>query len=281
MTFNTIPITRLDAMGVEPPKQAEEAVPMIETLVKDHCVSGKAEKMLLFCPDAIGQWLFHKYTLDFAPVLRHTQIQIPFCSAFPPVTPVNFASIFTGAQPNVHEIRKYEKKHVFTDTLFDAFSRAGKKVALVAIEGSSMGTIFTERDIDYYIEPDDPEDKDGVNTTKRALELLSKRDPDYDVIVIYTMKYDDSIHATYPESALSLHAMRSHNQQFAMLAEKTAEAWSGYDTLIGYITDHGIHADHHSNNGLHPDRDGYGNHYADIPEDMNVTHFFGIQPAEK
>lgn len=286
MTFNSIPITRLAAslacaMGVEPPHQAEEPLPLIETLVSDHCVSGKAEKMLLFCPDAIGQWLIQKYTADFAPVLRHTQLQVPFVSAYPPVTPVNFASIFTGAQPSVHEIRKYEKKHVFTDTLFDAFVRAGKKVALIALEGSSMGTIFTERAIDYFIEPDDPADRDGITTTLRALDLLEKRDPDYDVIVVYTMKYDDSIHATHPESALSLHAMKCHNQQFAMLAEKTAEVWAGYDTFLGYITDHGIHAEHHDNYGIIRDPDGRGNHYADIPEDMNVTHFFGIQSKVK
>ena len=49
MAYNSIPISRLahsltDAMGVEPPRQAEEPLPMIETLVKDRCVSGKAEK---------------------------------------------------------------------------------------------------------------------------------------------------------------------------------------------------------------------------------------------
>ena len=286
MAFNSIPITRLAAslaaaMGVRAPLQAEEPLPMIETLVKDHCRSGSAEKMLLFCPDAIGQWLIQKYTMDFAPVVRYTQLQVPFVSAFPPVTPVNFASIFTGAQPNVHGIRRYEKKLITIDTLFDAFARAGKKTALVAIEGSSMGTIFTGRDIDYYIEPDDPEDTDGAATTLRALELLEKRDPDYDVIIIYTMKYDDSIHATHPESTKSLHAMKAHNLQFEMLARKTAEVWKGYDTFLGYITDHGIHADHHSNDGILRDKDGSGNHYADIPEDMNVTHFFGIQPAER
>ena len=104
MTYNSIPITRLahsltDAMGVEPPHQAEEPIPMIETLVKTYCVSSKAEKMLIFCPDAIGQWLIQKYTMDFAPVLRHTQLQIPLCAAFPPVTPSSPvpSRMFTGS----------------------------------------------------------------------------------------------------------------------------------------------------------------------------------------
>ena len=296
MAYNSIPISRLahsltDAMGVEPPRQAEEPLPMIETLVKDRCVSGKAEKMLIFCPDAIGQWLIQKYTFDFAPVFRHTQLQIPFCSAFPPVTPVNFASIFTGTQPSFHGIRFYEKKVLdpaAVDSAFDAFVRGGKKVALIAIENSSMGTIFKGRPgIDYFIENEAEftEDPDGATTVRRGLELLDKTDengePYYDVVVIYTMKYDDSIHETWPESPKSLHAMRCHNQQFAELAEKTAKVWAKYDTLLAYVTDHGIHADHHSNDGAIKDPDGRGNHYADIPEDMNVTHFFGIQPAQK
>ena len=155
-------------------------------------------------------------------------------------------------------------------------------------QNSSMGTIFKGRPgIDYFIENEAEftEDPDGATTVRRGLELLDKTDengePYYDVVVIYTMKYDDSIHETWPESPKSLHAMRCHNQQFAELAEKTAKVWAKYDTLLAYVTDHGIHADHHSNDGAIKDPDGRGNHYADIPEDMNVTHFFGIQPAQK
>ena len=267
MTFNTLSLTRVaaslaNAMGIEAPDEAEEPLPQIETLVKDHCRSGKAEKMLLYCPDAIGQWLIQKYTNDFAPVMRYTQLALPLLTAFPPVTPVCFATMFTGAKPAVHGIRKYEKPVVSIDTLFDALARAGKKTALAAIKDSSMGTIFAGRNIDYYIEPD------GEHTTAKGLELLENAD--YDVIVVYTMEYDDSIHLTHPESPASYKAMVTHNRQFALLAEKAAEKWAGYDTLIAYMTDHGIHKDIF----------GQGTHYADIPEDMNITHFFGIQPAQ-
>ena len=266
MTFNTLSLTRIaaslaKAMEIELPAEAEEPLPQIETLVRDHCRSGKAEKMLLYCPDAIGQWLIQKYTNEFAPVMRHTQLGIPLLTAFPPVTPVCFATMFTGAKPAVHGIRRYEKPVVAIDTLFDALARAGKRTALVAIEGSSMGTIFAGRAIDYYLEPD------GEHTTAKGLELLENAD--YDVIIVYTMEYDDSIHLTHPESPQSYKAMVTHNHQFAQLAEKAAQQWAEYDTLIGYMTDHGIHKDIF----------GQGTHYADIPEDMNITHFFGVQPA--
>lgn len=268
MTFNTIPLTRIaaslaKAMDIKPPAQADAPLPQIETFVKDHCVSGKAERMLIYNPDAIGQWLIQKYTDDFAPVMRHTQLAIPFLTAFPPVTPVCFATMYTGAAPEIHGIRKYEKPVVKTDSLFDAFVRAGKRVALSAITGSSMGIIWSGKDIDYFLE------KDGEASTARALELLDE--DKYDVIVVYTMEYDDNIHATHPESPVSHASMVRHNQQFAELAGKTAFTWKQYDTLLVYATDHGIHKTIF----------GTGNHYADIPEDMNVTEFFGIQPAEK
>lgn len=265
MTFNTISLTRMaaslaEAMGIQAPAQADEPLPQIETLVKDHCVSGKVERMLIYNPDAIGQWLIQKYTPDFAPVMRHTQLAIPFLTAFPPVTPVCFATMYTGAAPEIHGIRKYEKPVVKTDSLFDALARAGKKAALVAIKGSSMGIIWSGRDIDYFLEDD------GEATTQRGLQLLEEGD--YDVIVVYTMEYDDNIHATHPESPISHASMVRHNQQFAELAEKAAAAWKQYDTMLVYATDHGIHKTIF----------GTGNHYADIPEDMNVTEFFGIQP---
>ena len=168
MTFNTISLTRMaaslaEAMGIQAPAQADEPLPQIETLVKDHCVSGKVERMLIYNPDAIGQWLIQKYTPDFAPVMRHTQLAIPFLTAFPPVTPVCFATMYTGAAPEIHGIRKYEKPVVKTDSLFDALARAGKKAALVAIKGSSMGIIWSGRDIDYFLEDD------GEATTQRGL----------------------------------------------------------------------------------------------------------------
>ena len=43
-----------------------------------------------------------------------------------PVTPVCFGTMYTGAQPAVHGIQKYEKPVIQIDTIFDALIRAGK-----------------------------------------------------------------------------------------------------------------------------------------------------------
>ena len=268
MAFNTISLTRLAAsvaaaMQVAPPTAAEAAIPQVETLVKDHAVSGKAERVLIFNPDAIGQWLYQRYTLEFSPVMARTQLVLPMLAAFPPVTPVCFGTMYTGAAPKVHGIQKYEKPVITTDSLFDALHRAGKRVALVAVSESSMALIFQNRPIDYYLEPDD---EAAVARGKALIEA-----DEYDFICVYAQAYDDFMHDTEPESPESYGAMVGHMRQFAELADTAKKAWAQYDTLTVFAPDHGIHKTIF----------GVGDHYADIPEDMNMLHFYGFQPAVK
>lgn len=267
MAFNSISLTRLAAsvagsMGAEAPVHAEEGIPCVEALVRRFSVSGIAQRVLLFNPDAIAQWLYQRYTQDFLPVTARTQLAVPMLAAFPPVTPVCFASMYTGSDPAVHGIQKYEKPVVTTDTLFDALQRAGKRVALVAVKDSSMALIFAGKKIDYYIENNDEA------VVKRGLELINA--DCYDFICVYVEAYDDSIHETEPESPASYEAMQSHMRQFAELSDAVETAWAKYDTLTVFAPDHGIHKTIF----------GVGDHYADITEDMNTLHFYGFQPAK-
>ncbi len=265
--FNSISLTRLaasiaQAMGVEPPKQAEQPIPQVEALVAGQSRSGKAQRVLIFNPDAVGQWLYQRYTEEFSPVMARTQLTLPMLAAFPPVTPVCFGTMYTGAAPAVHGIQKYEKPVIKTDSLFDALSRAGKQVALVAVEGSSMALIFQNRDIDYYLEPDDAA---AVQRGKALIEA-----DNHDFVCVYVQAYDDNIHDTEPESKESYAALNSHMEQFAQLSDTAKAAWAAYDTLTVFAPDHGIHKTIF----------GVGDHYADIPEDMNMLHFYGFLPAK-
>ncbi|MEN6419949.1 MAG: alkaline phosphatase family protein [Clostridiaceae bacterium] len=268
MAFNSISLTRLAAsvaasMKAEAPAQAEEAIAHVEALVRRFSVSGSAQRVLIFNPDAVGQWLYERYTQDFLPVTARTQLAMPMLAAFPPVTPVCFATMYTGTAPSVHGIRKYEKPVVKTDSLFDALTRSGKRVALVAVKDSSMALIFTGKKIDYYLEADDE------SAVKRGLELI-KADR-HDFICVYVEAYDDSIHETEPESPASYQALKDHMRQFAELSDAAEAAWAKYDTLTVFAPDHGIHKAIY----------GVGDHFADIPEDMNMLHFYGFQPANQ
>ncbi len=259
--FNSVSMTRLAAgiayaSGVQAPSEADRIIPQVKALV-DTRLDGKAGRILIYNPDAISMWLVQKYTEDFAPVMARTDLTVPVASVMPAVTPVCFGTMYTGAAPEIHGIRKYEKPVIGTDSLFDALSRGKRRVALVAVADSSMALIFAGRDIDYYLLPYD------ADVNREALRLIDE--DKHDVIVVYNQEYDDVMHETTPESRESLAAMRRHIEAFATLADAAKAAWKGRKTLVCWASDHGIHTN----------EAGYGDHGEYIEEDINVFHFYG------
>jgi len=266
MAFNSVRLTQTAttitmAMGVEKPRYAEDPIGQVLTMVRNHSKSGMAQRVLVYNPDAIAQWLYQKYTTEFSPVMEYTQLAIPMLAAFPPVTPVCFGTMFTGAEPKVHGIQVYEKKLITIDSVFDALPREGKKVSLITRTDSSMSKIFLGRPIEYH-----PMDSDEEAVQEGLKALDSGR---FDVIEVYNMDYDDSIHETEPESKRSYDAMVRHCNDFARLAKHASEVWKDQDVLFVFAPDHGIHKTIFGN----------GDHYCDVPEDMNMLHFYGFKPA--
>ena len=150
------------------------------------------EKLLIYAPDAVGEWLYQAHRDEFRQVLDAAPIQVEMRAASPSYTPVCYGSMFTGLKPEGHGIRKYEKPVLRCPTLFDALAEAGKRVAIVAVKGCSVDLIFRERPISYYTEEYDPE------VELRALGLME--DGDADVILAYNQEYDDVMHRTTPTS---------------------------------------------------------------------------------
>ena len=100
--------TMAASMGVPAPEKAGKAFPLLEETMKHQGIT-TAKRVLIYNPDAVGMWLFQKYTNWYAPVLRHTQLGVPVCTVLPSVTPVCFGTMYTGVEPAVHGIQKYEK----------------------------------------------------------------------------------------------------------------------------------------------------------------------------
>lgn len=264
---NSISMTQFAAtvagcIGVPAPEEAGEPFTLAGELMRAKDVR-KAEKVLIYNPDAVGLWLFQKYTEWFAPVLRHTQLGVPVCTVLPSYTPVCFGTMYTGVEPSVHGIQKYEKHVLEQKSLFDTLAEAGKKVAIVAVENSSMAIIFGNRQVDYYILPYDGEVRD------KALELIEE--DKYDVIAVYNQEYDDVMHRTWPESEESLQALKNHIRTFDQLCCACEKKWKEQDSLLCWATDHGIHTN----------QEGHGTHGSDLEEDLNVMHFFGVQKGRK
>jgi len=247
-------------MEISPPALAagNTLEPVIEAgkLVRP---GGKFTKCLIYAPDAIGTSLALDFEREFEAVRKYAPVSVPLRSVVPPKTPVCFASMFTGALPQVHGVRVYEKPVLSCDTLFDALVQARKRVAIIAVTNSSIDRIFRNRPIDYFSEEYDRE------VTKRTLSVLQNNE--YEFVLVYHQEYDDVLHATTHRSAKALEAMRHHIHSFSTLAKACARYWKDEAYLIAFAPDHGAHIDMTS---------GKGTHGEDIPEDMEVTHFCGF-----
>lgn len=252
------------ALGIEPPAQA---APANEALCKfiDTALEGKkCDRIFMYNPDAVAQWLFEKYPAFFEPVVARTQLQLPLRSPMPSVTPVCFGTMYTGAQPQVHGIQKYEKPVITIDTIFDALLRAGKKCAILACGTTcSLAKIFLQRDMDYYLY----EDLSELNAQAAKL-ILEDR---HDFIVCYNGNYDSFMHKNGTESPVSLAELRCNTRGFAVYHEMIRANWTKHRTLVGFAMDHGCH-----------DIDaGCGSHGLDMAEDLNICHLYSIVKGEE
>lgn len=248
------------ALGIEPPKQAAAPNADLCSYIDSQLNGQKADRIFMYNPDAVAQWLFEKYPHFFAEVTGRTGLQLPLCTVMPSVTPVCFGTMYTGAQPAVHGIQAYAKPVITIDTIFDALLRSGKKPAILATTKCSMSMIYLERDMDYYIY----DSMEKVNAKAAQLILEDK----YDFIAVYNGNYDYCMHKTGPESTDALGELRTNAKAFGMFSEMIAEHWNGHNTLLGFAMDHGCH-----------EIDGdCGSHGLDTDEDLNITHFYKILP---
>ena len=245
------------ALGVDKPAQADPANPFLDRFLQDHFPSGRADRVFMYNPDAIAMWLWQKYTPMFADVARQTQLALPLRTVMPSVTPVCFGTMYTGALPEVHGIRRYEKPVIRIDTLFDAVLRAGKKCAIIGDTQCSMAHIFLERDMDYF----SYDTIEEINA--KAMELIDE--DKYDLLCVYNGNYDSIMHKNGPEAEVSMEALRDNVRSFDRFANAIREKWTNHDTLIAFAMDH----------GCHEIDGGCGSHGLDMPEDLNILHYYG------
>lgn len=231
-----------------------DAAAMPEVLGK---TGGAVDRVLMYNPDAVAWWIFEKYHDLFEPILADSLV-MKMESVMPSVTPVCFASIYSGLMPADHGIRSYTKPVLTCETIFDALIKAGKKPVICSTGTDSISMIFRERDMEYYIF----DTHDEVNA--KAEELI--RQNRHDLIVAYNGNYDSTMHKHGPEAEASLDALRHNIEAYRHLTSVAADAWgkNGMKYAAGFVTDHGCH-----------EIDGEcGSHGLDMPEDMNVVHIW-------
>lgn len=186
----------------------------------------KADRALLYNPDAIAHHLFAHYTDLFLPVLRHAAAG----SADAVGDAFGHARVFRfdvhRHSPDVHGIQAYVKPVLTCDTLFDAAIRAGRKPAIVSTCGDSISKIFLDRPMDYFLY----DTVEEVNA--RAEELICE--DQYDLIVIYNGNYDATMHRFSPEAPESLQALRDNAAAFDRFARLVKQHWTQHDTLLAF-----------------------------------------------
>ena len=244
-----------------PEPEVSTADPMEKVLTEaEHLLGGEpVEKCLVYAPDAFGEFLYEEYTEWFEPIVKLAPVQVEASSELPSYTPVSYASMFTGAEPCVHGITEYAKPVLTCDTLFDALSRNGRGVALVAVDGCSNSIIFQGRPIDYFIESLDSQ------IQPRALGLV--REAAHGALFVDRQEYDKAVHRTWPHSPEALASVRLLINDFRVLAEAFLKQYENFNRLVAFVTDHGAHLDPQT---------GKGTHGSDSSLDVEVRHFWGI-----
>ncbi|MBM3327127.1 MAG: hypothetical protein FJY65_09180 [Calditrichaeota bacterium] len=87
----------------------------------------------------------------------------------------------------------------------------------------------------------------------------------HDLIVAYQQEYDDTLHRTTPFSTEAVAAVERHIAAFDRLLETAGKYWSGKRWGAVFLPDHGARLDAAT---------GKGEHSLDIPEDMEIKHFW-------
>lgn len=264
MSLDTVCSALCYAMGIDAPKEAAEKNPLLGEYIDKTAGAGKFDRIFMYNPDAIAQWIFEKYPMLFRELSGLCDVRLPLRCAMPSVTPVCFATMYTGAQPQVHGIMKYERPVVRIETIFDALIKNGKKAAILAEKGCSMSLIFNEREMDYFIY-----DTVAEVNAKAAELILSDT---YDFIAVYNGNYDTLMHKFGPESIEALSEARANTQAFSTFISIIKNNWKNHRTLFGFAMDHGCH-----------EIDGNcGSHGLDMEEDLNIMHLYGsIVPETK
>ncbi len=271
--YNRNSLTRFAAtickvMGIEAPACAEPPLDWVCDTLDDLCKDG-FDRVLIHNPDAVGMWLYQAYPDAFEPVLKHTQLTIPFKSPMPSVTPVCFGTMYTGAEPAVHGIQEYAKPVIQIDTFFDAVLRAGKKVAMIATEKCSLSNIFLGRDIHFYHCETEGE------VVEKAQNLIA--DDEYDVICVYTFRFDSRNHGLGPDARDTINALYRQGQFFDMLVSAVKRNWKQHNTLVTFSPDHGVHKVEPYGSELNTKgKPVRGHHGSDRTQDLNILHYLGV-----
>ncbi len=234
------------ALGVRLPSSAE-GFPLPEvSLSIQH-----TERLAVVVIDAFGvsTWRKAKERTPIFNKLRDLHNTI-IKSVMPSITPVNFATMLTGADPKTHGITNREQplRH---ETIFDVMRETGMVSATAARAKSSNGILISPH-----------ADRPGVAASNLDSEVTEVArgmiDDDVNLLWVQLLDVDDAGHAHGPHSPESIEAAGRADANLGGILDATRV--KGYSIMV--LADH----------GQHPASDGHykGVHGTDMLEDLQV-----------
>lgn len=213
-------------LGLPAPARSEGDV--IREIADD--LAGR-QRVALLATDALGRFAWGLWR-DAMPWLkaRHAERSVTLRSVMPSVTPVNFATMVTGADREGHGIGA-KTDDFACETLFDTVRAAGGRSAGVGIENYT-GQALLARCADIAGDVGDGTDDDVAD---RVLEIAESESPRF--LIAQLGRVDDTFHKYGPSSPEVVPMLRETDARLKRLTGRLAPL--GYGVLI--LSDHGQH----------------------------------------
>ena len=210
------------------------------------------KRLAVIVEDAFGVSTWEK-AWDHSPffntlsALHYTHVS----SVMPSITPVNFATMLTGASPEAHKIKDRTEK-IELETIFDTMRAEGKTSGTAARRLSSLGILISPH-----------ADNPGIalsNTDQEVREIACRQiNNHYDLVWVQLLDIDDASHKSGPHSFEAMKAVKRADNNLCRIAETAYREGYGVITLA----DHGQHS-------ITKDGRVEGTHGTDSYEDTTV-----------
>ena len=224
MTSITPTVCKL--LSIRPPAQSSDVV--INEVVDD---MGHHDKVAVVVLDAFGvaTWKRYKELTPNFNLISHQHL-LHIRSVLPPKTPVNFATMATGAPSDVHKIRD-RSEPLNVETIFHVLSETSMKSVAAGRAISSVG-ILLSKFADYKCIAASNTDEEIVQL---AAEVIQEKSPAF--VLMQLLDVDDIGHKFGLAGEEIEKALSDIDRHLGELMSHLAEA--GYGLMV--LADHGAH----------------------------------------
>lgn len=202
---------------------------------------GRVPAVAILAPDALGLYPLQLWSHEL-PTLSswHEQRSLVLRAVMPTITPVNFATMITGAEQAVHGIQTF-KDSFECETLFDVVRAHGGQSAGVGRQGYT-GAELLGRHADLWGKAESKTDEEVERLT---LHFAQASRPQF--IIVQFGATDDIFHKHGPTSSEVVPTLRELDARLGRVAEELRQL--GYGVIV--TADHGQHDKTEGPGGTH------------------------------